>query len=129
MAVRTTVTRICDLTGAENEDVEAYSFRVPTVDADGEIVVTKIAFDATPDAARTFVTDLSKGLAKYLKNENVKTKVVGDANGDSSDLTHIREWAREHGYKVADRGRIPAEVLSAFNASTTPDNDTDDDNE
>lgn len=117
MAVRTTVTRICDLTGAENEDVTEYAFRIPTVDSDGELVVTKISFDATPDAARQFVTDLNKGMAKYLKNDALKVKTVGDANGDSTDQTHIREWARTNGYKVADRGRIPAEVMSAFNAA------------
>ena len=26
----------------------------------------------------------------------------------------IREWAREHGHKVADRGRIPASVIDAY---------------
>ena len=26
----------------------------------------------------------------------------------------VRSWAREHGYTVADRGRMPAEVLTAY---------------
>jgi hypothetical protein len=26
----------------------------------------------------------------------------------------IRTWAREHGYTVADRGRVPAEVVAAY---------------
>ena len=26
----------------------------------------------------------------------------------------MREWAREHGHKVADRGRIPANVIEAY---------------
>ena len=30
--------------------------------------------------------------------------------------TEIREWARSNGYKVSDRGRIPAEVKAAFDA-------------
>lgn len=28
----------------------------------------------------------------------------------------IREWARTHGYSVRDRGRIPADVVAAFEA-------------
>jgi hypothetical protein len=26
----------------------------------------------------------------------------------------IREWARQHGFEVADRGRIPANVIEAY---------------
>jgi hypothetical protein len=29
----------------------------------------------------------------------------------------VREWARENGYDVPDRGRIPAEVRSAYEAA------------
>lgn len=29
----------------------------------------------------------------------------------------IREWARANGYEVSDRGRIPAEVLQAYDAA------------
>src|SRR5918997_2142507 len=30
-------------------------------------------------------------------------------------LNEVREWARNNGYSVSDRGRISAEVLAAFN--------------
>jgi hypothetical protein len=33
-----------------------------------------------------------------------------------SDLAAIREWARQNGHAVADRGRIPAAVLAAYAA-------------
>ena len=29
----------------------------------------------------------------------------------------VRSWARENGYNVADRGRVPAEVLTAYQDS------------
>lgn len=32
----------------------------------------------------------------------------------SSDAGQIREWAREHGYEVSERGRISAEVREAY---------------
>ena len=30
-------------------------------------------------------------------------------------LNEVREWAKNNGYSVSDRGRISAEVLAAFN--------------
>ena len=34
-----------------------------------------------------------------------------------SDLDRVRAWARAHGHTVADRGRIPAAILDAFDAA------------
>jgi hypothetical protein len=33
---------------------------------------------------------------------------------DRERTTAIREWARQHGHKVADRGRIPSSVIEAY---------------
>lgn len=33
-----------------------------------------------------------------------------------SESQEIREWARQNGHKVSDRGRIPAEVRDAYEA-------------
>ena len=35
-------------------------------------------------------------------------------NGDTGA---VREWARENGYKVSDRGRVPAEIREAYAAA------------
>jgi hypothetical protein len=34
-----------------------------------------------------------------------------------SGATDIREWAKEHGYHVSERGRISAEVKAAYEAA------------
>lgn len=34
--------------------------------------------------------------------------------GNPSELAQVREWARNNGYEVSDRGRIPAQVREAF---------------
>jgi len=36
---------------------------------------------------------------------------------DKARLNAIREWARHNGYTVSDRGRIPAHIEAAYNAS------------
>ncbi|HET7477266.1 MAG TPA: Lsr2 family protein [Dermatophilaceae bacterium] len=34
-----------------------------------------------------------------------------------NDLSVVREWARNHGHKVSDRGRISSEVQAAYDAA------------
>jgi len=38
----------------------------------------------------------------------------GAARAGRGDLAAVREWARKHGHKVSDRGRISAEVQDAY---------------
>ncbi len=33
------------------------------------------------------------------------------------DLAAVRAWAKDHGHKVSDRGRVPAAVLDAYDAA------------
>lgn len=35
----------------------------------------------------------------------------------STDTAAVRDWAREQGLKVSDRGRIPADILEKYEAS------------
>ena len=35
----------------------------------------------------------------------------------SRDLGAVRAWARDNGYTVSDRGRVPATVLEAYDAA------------
>lgn len=37
--------------------------------------------------------------------------------GRSSDAARIRDWAKENGYEVSERGRIPADVRAAYEAA------------
>ena len=38
------------------------------------------------------------------------------ARGDREQTQAIREWARKNGFKVGEKGRIPATVLEAYHA-------------
>ncbi|HLS93706.1 MAG TPA: Lsr2 family protein [Microbacterium sp.] len=38
-------------------------------------------------------------------------------SSSSRDLGKVREWARDNGYSVSDRGRVPGEVLEAYDAA------------
>lgn len=37
--------------------------------------------------------------------------------GGSNDTAAVREWARQNGHQVSDRGRVPARVLEAYRAA------------
>ena len=39
------------------------------------------------------------------------------SKASSGDTKAIREWARENGFEVSDRGRIPADVIEAYTAA------------
>lgn len=41
----------------------------------------------------------------------------GRARTRNSDAAAIRVWAQENGYTVSERGRIPAEIRSAYEAA------------
>jgi len=45
-----------------------------------------------------------------------RSRGAGRHSNGSNDVSAIRVWAREHGYALGDRGRIPAEILSAYEA-------------
>jgi len=66
-------------------------------------------------------------LAPYVGNGRRASRAVGrpaavgrpraSAKVDREQTQAIREWARANGYKVSDRGRIPAVVIEAYHAA------------
>ena len=62
-------------------------------------------------------------MAPYIENGH---RVIGGkakparksaAKSSSGDTKIIREWARENGFEVSDRGRIPSDVMDAYAAA------------
>ncbi|MBI3688093.1 MAG: AAA family ATPase [Actinobacteria bacterium] len=41
----------------------------------------------------------------------------GSGSGSGIDPSQVRAWARERGYEVGDRGRIPAQIIDAYERS------------
>ncbi|MBT0565582.1 Lsr2 family protein [Williamsia sp. CHRR-6] len=79
-------------------------------------------FDTSPKHAQQF-RDL---VAKYVEASRTvngrgagKRKTVGSTGGTRSkeQTQAIRDWANSNGYEVSNRGRIPIEVVEAFEAA------------
>ncbi|MGB2923462.1 MAG: Lsr2 family protein [Mycobacterium sp.] len=95
-------------------------------EGDGERV--EFAFrgaDYQIDLSATNIAKFEKALKPYVEAaEKVRgggrsRRVRTNGNGKSSpeQLAAIREWARKNGHEVADRGRIKAEIVEAFDAA------------
>ncbi|MGB3352798.1 MAG: Lsr2 family protein [Mycobacterium sp.] len=46
-----------------------------------------------------------------------RAKTNGHGKSSPEQLAAIRDWARKNGHEVADRGRIKAEIVEAFDAA------------
>jgi hypothetical protein len=73
-----------------------------------------------------FEIDLSKAHAKDLRDTlepylSAARKTGGRRSGrrrttpsDKDEVRAIREWARQQGMQVSDRGRVPADIQNAY---------------
>ena len=72
----------------------------------------------------SYEIDLNEDNTRQLRSEMEKWTALarrtggrakrGTGSGTSGDAAKIRQWARENGYEVSERGRIPAEVREAY---------------
>jgi len=98
-------------------------------DVDGSEATETVSFglDGTSyeiDLSDTNAGGLRNALAPYLGHAR---KVSGGRRGGrkaASSSTNlgpsprlVRDWARSNGYEVSDRGRVPADVIAAYEAA------------
>ena len=65
--------------------------------------------------------ELHKALAPYIAHAR-KTGALRAAHGrrnvGATDTHQVREWAREQGIHVKDRGRVPADIAERYHRAT-----------
>ena len=72
------------------------------------------------DLSVEHLEDLEKFLAPYithgrrLRRELRRGRSRGEEQRAKRDLGAIRQWAREQGYEVSNRGRIAGEILARY---------------
>jgi len=121
MAKRETVVYSCDLhEGDMTEGVETVSFGL-----DGQ------AYDL--DACEQHRQELHDAFAPYVgaarkaggaggsgarRASRSSSRASGSGgSADREEVQRIREWARDNGHKVSERGRLSASVLEAYRAA------------
>jgi nucleoid-associated protein Lsr2 len=108
VAQRVEVRLIDDLTGTE---IGAGKGETITFSLDGrtyEIDLTAKNANALRKAMQPYV--VAGRPVKGAQRRPTRTKV-------SADAQTVKKWARANGYQVRDRGRVPNEVLAAFEAA------------
>ncbi len=110
MAQKVTVQLLDDVDGSEAESTVEFSL-------DG----VNYAIDLSHENA----AELRESLATYTANARrtggrkrrggkARTGKAAPNTADRERNQAIREWAREQGMQVSDRGRIPAEIVEAY---------------
>jgi nucleoid-associated protein Lsr2 len=76
------------------------------------------------DLSKKNLAALEKTLRPYLdaarsqrRPTNARAGTGRQARSSSIDLAAVRQWARDNGYSVSDRGRVSREVLAGYEAS------------
>lgn len=100
-----------------------------TVRADGEQAAAVLAalrerrqVDAELEQITTEATQLEKRLTELRTRENELRPAVANKKQQPRDYEpgEVRAWARQNGYTVPDRARIPKDVLAAWRARHAP---------
>jgi hypothetical protein len=110
MARKVLVRLVDDLDGLPSEDVATVTFSLDRV-------------DYQIDLNESNASKLREGLADFVAaarrtGGRIKRGAGASARAASNDGPAIREWAREQGHQLAERGRIPSHIVDAFHAAS-----------
>jgi hypothetical protein len=117
MAQQTTVRFIDDLdgsaaTGTFDFSLEGRNYQIDL--SDENAAKLRDALAPFIDVARKAGGRSSRRPGRTQRQTAVAEK---PARSTREDASAIREWAREHGHQVSDRGRIPKSVIEAYQAA------------
>ena len=110
MATVTTTFLVDDIDGS-TDDVETIVF---------ELDKTKYEIDLSADNAARLRSKLAKFIdaATHIKPGRAGKAAKKVTEPTSRDQTQaVRDWARQNGFEISARGRVPRKVLDAFNAA------------
>ncbi|MFB6927343.1 Lsr2 family protein [Streptomyces noursei] len=105
MAQKVQVLLVDDLDGVEADETVTFAL-------DGKSYEIDLS-DANADKLRDSLADFVKAGRKTGGRSAGRGKARA-ASAGSPDTAKIRAWAKENGYNVNDRGRVPADIREAF---------------
>ena len=112
MAQKVTVTLVDDLDGTEAEETVEFGL-------DGaayQIDLSEENAERLRDALAEYVDHARRSGGRKRTNARPPGRPARPASADREQNQAIRAWARKQGMKVSDRGRIPSEVIDAYNS-------------
>jgi hypothetical protein len=118
MAQRVQVLLVCDLHDDEVEGSETVAFALDGSSYEIDVcqdhaIELRDAFAPFVGAARR----AGRAAAAPSQRRSGRTASRSGGSGDRERVQEIREWARNHGHKVSERGRLSAAVIEAYEAA------------
>ncbi|MFD9812521.1 Lsr2 family protein [Streptomyces sp. NPDC059080] len=94
-----------DLTGEESSEAATH-----TIALDG----VTYEIDLGPDSYDQLLDAMGPFLKAGRRTRAGKARAGKPAPAGREDTAKIRAWAKENGYNVNDRGRVPADIREAY---------------
>ncbi|MET9501518.1 Lsr2 family protein [Streptomyces sp. NPDC006622] len=106
MAQKVQVLLVDDLDGGEADETVTFALDGKTYEID--------LTTANADKLRSLLDPYVKGGRRTGGRASGGRGKTRTAAGSSQDTAQIRAWAKENGYDVNDRGRVPATIREAY---------------
>ncbi|AEK09442.1 Lsr2-like DNA bridging protein [Mycobacterium phage LittleE] len=114
MAVKTVL--IDDITGEEGAKTRAFAL----AGEEYEIDLVDSTYEELEKALAGFIESARKIRGAKRSHHASPAKKATPAVSKTDQLGAIRDWARKEGKKVSDRGRIPKDIVDAFEEAHGP---------
>jgi hypothetical protein len=90
--------------------------------ADGTVRFGLDGADYEIDLSGEHSNELRTALGKYIEHSRkvggaARRAARGRGAANAIDTAKVREWARESGYDIKDRGRVPADLVAKYQAA------------
>jgi hypothetical protein len=120
MAQKVFVELVDDLDGTVSDDISTVGFSL-----DGVSYEIDLTEDNAASLRKTFEDFINAGRrvgGRIKRGSGSTAKRSTPTAADREQTRAIRDWARHNGFELADRGRIPANVITAFDEAHTTKN-------
>ncbi|PJE96291.1 hypothetical protein CUT44_17300 [Streptomyces carminius] len=105
MAQKVQVLLVDDIDGGEADETVTFALDGKTYEID--------LTTANADKLRGLLEPYVKS-GRRTGGRTARGKARAAGGGGSQDTARIRAWAKENGYEVNDRGRVPANIREAY---------------
>ncbi|CAL9461866.1 Nucleoid-associated protein Lsr2 [Streptomyces sp. enrichment culture] len=106
MAQKVQVLLVDDLDGGEADETVTFALDGKTYEID--------LTTANADKLRSLLEPYVKGGRRTGGRASSGRGKARSSSGGNADTAAIRAWAKENGYEVNDRGRVPASIREAY---------------
>jgi nucleoid-associated protein Lsr2 len=114
MAQKVVVEMVDDLDGIASPDVETVTFGLDGIRY--EIDLSDGHAGQLRDLIASYVA-AGRRTGGRIKRQATATTTKPSAPGNREQTKAIRDWARQNGFELGDRGRIPTHIIEAFDAA------------